>query len=135
MKKLVRIVENNNEEYDSWIMLNIYPQRAINPDNLDRQRNEDIHKKNLHIIERYVNDNSSILCSWGASIGRRAYLIDCLNDIYKLLNKKQNIRYFRISELLKDGHPRHILYANIDNGLIDFDMDDYIITLRTRQAE
>ena len=26
-------------EYDSWIMLNIYPQRATNPNNLDISRN------------------------------------------------------------------------------------------------
>jgi hypothetical protein len=135
IRRLIGIL-GNNEEYDSWIMLNIYPQRAKDPRDLDRQRNEDIHNKNKQIIERYVKDNSGILCSWGASIDDRAYLRNCLIDIYDgILNRKENIRYFHIGELLINGSPGKFLFANANNELLDFDMDDYINRLRVRQAE
>jgi hypothetical protein len=132
IRRLIGIVENN-VEYDSWIMLNIYPQRATDPRNLDRQRNEDIHNKNKQIIERYIKDNSSILCSWGASINDRAYLRNCLIDIYDdILYKKENIRYFHIGELLIDRNPGKFLFANANERLNDFNMDDYIKRLRMR---
>jgi hypothetical protein len=137
IRRLVSIVENN-EDYDSWIMLNIYPQRATDPNNLDRQRNKTIHKKNKNIIKRYVNNNSRILCSWGTLIidNERPYLQECLIEIYNLINKKQNIEYYHIDSLTKDGHPRHILYAR-GNVLNDFTrhMDNYINRIRVRQAE
>jgi hypothetical protein len=126
IRRLIGIV-GNNVDYDSWIMLNIYPQRATDPRDLDRQRNDIIHNKNLEIIERYINDNSRILCSWGALIKKRAYLIDCLIDIYNKLNQAQNIRYFHIGELLIGGHPRHILsHGEIDYELNNFNMNYYI---------
>jgi hypothetical protein len=130
MKKLVRIVKNNKKDYDSWIMLNIYPQRATDPNNLDEDLNETFHKRNLEIIKRYANDNSRILCSWGTLIidNERSYLKKCLIEIYNLLNKKQNINYYHIDKLTKDGHPRHILYANLNGGLNKFDMENYINT-------
>jgi hypothetical protein len=137
IRRLIGIVENNID-YDSWIMLNIYPQRATDPNNLDEELNEDIHKYNLQIIKRYIKDNSRILCSWGTSIDEREYLGNCLIDIYDgILSKKQNVRYFHIGELTRGRrrHPRHILSRErIDYELREFDMDGYINRLRMRQA-
>jgi hypothetical protein len=135
IRRLIGIVENNID-YDSWIMLNIYPQRATDPNNLDRELNTTIHNENKKKIEQYASDNSRILCSWGALINERVYLRNCLIDIYdNILNKKQNIRYFRIGELLRDGHPRHILsHGEIDYELREFDMNGYMNRLRMRQA-
>jgi hypothetical protein len=128
ISRLVEI-KGNNVGYDSWIMLNIYPQRAKDPKDLDRQRNEEIHNKNKQIIEQYVSDNSIILCSWGAYIDDRAYLRNCLIDIYNgILNRKENIRYFHIGELLGEGHPRSISRGRVDYELRDFNMDYYINT-------
>jgi hypothetical protein len=124
INKLKKIAEENG--YDSWIMLNIYPQRATDPDNLDKEYDKIIHEKNLQIIDQYIKDGSKILCSWGVLINKRTYLINCLRDIYKLLNKKKNISFFHIDKLTKDGHPRHILFAETKNGLEVFDLNDYI---------
>jgi hypothetical protein len=137
MKKLVRIVNNSKKNYDSWIMLNIYPQRATDTNDLDEELNTIIHNKNLKIIEKYANNNSKILCSWGTLLidKERLYLQECLIEIYDLLNKKQNIKYYHIDRLTRDGHPKHILFANLGNGLIDFDMKDYINTKIKKQAE
>jgi hypothetical protein len=128
MKRLKKIVEKNKKDYDSWTMLNIYPQRTTDPNNLDIEEkfNKIIHKKNLQIIDQYIKNDSKILCSWGTLINERIYLKNCLKEIYVLLNKKLNIKYFHIDELTKDGHPMHILYAKMDNGLNDFVMDNYI---------
>jgi len=129
IKKLISIVEKNKINYDSWVMLNIYPQRATDPNNLDIEINfnKRIHLKNIKIMNRYIKNDSNILCSWGTLIddNKRPYLKNCLKSIYELLSKK-NIKYFHIDELTKDGHPKHILFARTDNGLNNFEIDKYI---------
>ena len=45
-------------EYDSWIMLNIYPQRATNPNNLDQKINNNYHKENLKYIAKILKNKS-----------------------------------------------------------------------------
>ena len=49
---------SKNLNYDSWIMLNIYPQRAIKPNNLDRKNNKKYHKENLKHIEQILKNNN-----------------------------------------------------------------------------
>jgi hypothetical protein len=36
--------------YDGWIMLNVYPQRATNPNDMDAELNDEYHQRNLHHI-------------------------------------------------------------------------------------
>ncbi|GMO48595.1 MAG: hypothetical protein Pg6C_11170 [Treponemataceae bacterium] len=118
MKRLKRIAYAN--KYDSWLMLNLYPQRATDSKNLNTVLNAAIHKENLRCIEKYIQDDSDILCSWGNSIGRRAYLRCCLIDIYEILRQKKNLRWYFINALTKDGNPRHISRQNIPIGLNQF---------------
>jgi len=123
MRILRNIAEIN--DYDSWVMLNIYPQRTTDPDGLDRELNISIHKKNLEIIERYIHDNSEILCSWGNLIKKRKYLKFCLCDIYNVINKKKNIKWLH-NGLNKNGSPGHISRKEIVKGLKNFEIDKYI---------
>lgn len=128
MKRLKSIACAN--KYDSWLMLNLYPQRATNPKNLNIVLNAAIHKENLRCIEKYIRDNSDILCGWGNSIGRRAYLRCCLIDIYEILRQKKNLRWYCINDLTKDGNPRQISRQNIPTGLNQFTgIEKYIGTM------
>jgi len=123
IKKLEKIAELNG--YDSWLMLNIYPQIATDPNDLDCNINNDYHEKNLQIIKKYINKNSNILCGWGNLITKRKYLKNCLKDIYEILNKYNN-NYLKINDFTVKGNPRHISRQCIDNGLNKFDLDKYI---------
>jgi len=123
MKKAKGFACKNN--FDSWIMLNIYPQRAINPDSLDNKKDEKNHKDNLEIIKKIINKKATIVTTWGDLINEREYLILCLKDIIKIL-KNKNIKWFCIGKLSNIGNPRHILRLGYEEKLIKFDIENYI---------
>lgn len=54
MKSVDRIAKSNG--FDSWIMLNIYPQRATSPNDMDVDVNEDICNDNLRYIEEILSE-------------------------------------------------------------------------------
>ena len=95
--------------FNNVVMLNIYPQRATDPDNLDNKINTKEHKKNLQIIMSVIKNGSTVWAAWGNLIDKRAYLIDCLNEIQCKL-KAKNICWVKMDKLTKKGNPRHPLY-------------------------
>ena len=131
----IRFVESN---FDSWIMLNIYPQIASKPQNLvpESKFDQRIHEKNIEsiisIIDKYSNKTIRIVAAWGDSIEERRYLFSCLYKIViEIKNKIKQIEWYRIGELTKKGNPRHPSYylktgeTNIKDKLIKFDIDEY----------
>lgn len=112
--------------YDSWLMLNVYPQRATNPDDLDIQMNSEYHKENLRQIETIFSQGSyDIWSAWGNCIEKRAYLKSCFKDIYAI-SQRYNCRWFARGTLTKKGHPRHPLYNKKDSLLEPFDIKGYL---------
>jgi hypothetical protein len=99
----------NKFGFDSFVMLNLYPQRATDPINLDKQLNLKEHRENLNIIADIVEDNSTVWAAWGDLIQYKRYLGWCLNQIRYILSIK-NPRWVRMGELTKNGNPRHPLY-------------------------
>lgn len=109
IKKIQKIAGNNG--YDSFIMFNLYPQRATNPDDLHRTIDRELSEKNINIIKNFINYKKyTIWLAWGSLIYKRAYLIDIVQE---LINSKEliNCEFVCIGEVLKDGHPRHPLYV------------------------
>jgi hypothetical protein len=117
---------SKSNHFESWIMLNIYPQRATNPDNLDVVINEKIHKENLKHIENIFKESKPyIWAAWGTIINRREYLFNCLKDIYKL-SDNYSCKWNTIGRVSKKGHPHHPLYLNCNERLKEFDILSYI---------
>lgn len=112
--------------YDSWLMLNVYPQRATNPKNIDMVLNNEFHNENMKQISSVLKSGKhDIWAAWGASIIKRKYLFLCLNDIYHLTNK-YSINWYSLGEKTKAGHPHHPLYLKKTCKLDKFDIDTYI---------
>ena len=112
--------------YDSWLMLNVYPQRATNPNKLSHEIDLDYHKENLKQIESVLsNSKCDIWAAWGTIINKRKYLFPCLNDIVTI-TKKYSIDWYTIGKISKYGHPHHPLYLNKSLKLDVFDIDQYI---------
>lgn len=111
--------------YDSWIMINIYPQRATDPNDLHKQMNRRIHKENLkNIRELFKNNSYDIWAAWGTLINKRSYLHHCLKDIVKLIG--QDNRWITIGKKSKNGHPHHPLYLKNNLPVDDFDIYSYL---------
>ena len=112
--------------YDSWIMLNLYPQRSTNPNNLDQKNNIDYHKENLKQITKILkNKNCDLWAAWGTLIEKREYLFDCLVDIYNI-SKLGSVKWYTIGKKSKKGHPHHPLYLNRNLKIEIFDIENYL---------
>ncbi|HBF2789612.1 TPA: DUF1643 domain-containing protein [Clostridioides difficile] len=133
LKKIHKIALFN--DYDSWIMFNVYPKRDTKFDNLPDVHNDEIHIKNIEKIKNCFDNVStnneseiSVWLAFGNHIYERGYLASCLKDIYNAI-KDYNISWFT-SGLNKSGSPKHPLYQKDNTILEEFKMDEYILTLK-----
>ena len=112
--------------YDSWIMLNVYPQRSTDPNNLHELRDFTIDRDNMNAIRMILEEyKPTIWAAWGRIIHKRPYL---MNSLYEIIgaSKANGCRWVNAGPLLKDGHPHHPLYLKSTEQLRDFDADAYV---------
>ena len=120
--------------YDGWLMFNLYPQRATNPDNMHKHFQKKIHDKNVGAISSIVRglpSGADIWCAWGTLIEKRPYLYRCLKDISTIL-EESDCQYFTRGNISKAGHPHHPLYLRKDSKMDAFDLDKYLLGLTPR---
>ena len=125
LKSVERIALGNG--FDSFIMFNVYAQRATDPDAMERQCNYALHKENLEAF-RYVlsiSDSPSIWAAWGTIIEKRDYLPVCLKDMLET-GKQYGAKWYCAGAVSKKGHPHHPLYLRKDEKLKPFDITGYI---------
>lgn len=117
INKVIKIARFNG--YNNWIMLNIYPQRATNPDDLHKIADETIIKRNLEIISQTLEtfNQSDILFAYGNLISKRSYLRHCLGQISELI--KSQSKTIKVIKLTKEGNPVHPLYQKNDSILLN----------------
>ena len=128
---LVRVQKYAKQNYfDSWIMLNIYPQRATIPNDIHFEVDNDLHKQNIeHIMQILKRKHLTLWAAWGGAISTRAYFMKCLTDIAKIAEKNE-CNWVSVGETC-DGHPYHPLtrkkgFKLYSTPLIAFDMRKYI---------
>lgn len=112
MRKVMGFAERNG--FDSFIMLNLYPQRTPHPTELHLTRNEALHHRNLEEIMSALNGFNflSVLLAFGDNINCRSYLRDCLKDIVNVLSPL-NPQWLHTGTLTKNGNPRHPLSRHL----------------------
>lgn len=125
LKSVERLSLNNG--FDSWIMLNIYPQRATDPNNIHKDFDILIHESNLTIINKLLSElqNATIWAAWGTLIEKRPFLIKCLQDIHKLTTS-HNCSWVTIGNQSTKGHPHHPLYLSSTTRPEPFKIDEYV---------
>lgn len=121
--KVIGFAEQNG--YDSFVMLNLYAQRATDPKNLDGTLDSKLHSENLaHILKALEKHSSvSILAAWSEKVSVRPYFKTCISDIYAKA-KSVNANWLQIG-LTKSGHPRHPSRAPYGK-LEKFDVEAYL---------
>ena len=125
LKSVERIALANG--YDSFLMFNVYAQRATRPDDMEKNLNPLLHAENRKAF-RYLLSLSpapAVWAAWGNIIEKRDYLTDCMRD-FAADGKAVGARWFTAGPLLKSGHPHHPLYLRKDTALLDFDIDAYL---------
>ncbi len=128
LKSVERIALGNG--FDSFIMFNVYAQRATNPDAMEHFCNPILHLENLEAF-RYVlglAENPTVWAAWGAIIEKRKYLPDCVRDMVAA-GEELGARWVCAGAISKKGHPHHPLYLRKDEKIRPFDVSAYLDTL------
>jgi len=125
LKSVERIAHGNG--FDSFIMFNVYAQRATDPDAMEKTCNAMLHRENLEAF-RYVLSISSkpaVWAAWGTIIEKRAYLPHCLRDMLEV-GQLYGAQWYCAGAVSKKGHPHHPLYLRKDEKIKPFDVMQYL---------
>ena len=128
LQSVQRIALNNG--YDSFLMFNVYAQRATSPKDMDRLCHAELHRENLNAF-RYalsLSEHPAVWAAWGSIIDMRDYLPVCLRGMIEA-SLACGASWYRCGPVSKKGHPHHPLYLKKDEPLVDFDIRAYLAQL------
>ena len=128
LKSVERIALGNG--FDSFIMFNVYAQRATDPDAMEQCCNVMLHRENLeafrHVLS--ISDRPAVWAAWGTIIEKRRYLPLCLRDMVEA-GEAYGAAWYCAGAVSKKGHPHHPLYLRKDEKLKPFDVSAYLAAL------
>ena len=111
LKSVERVALHNG--YDSFIMFNVYAQRATNPDDMEPACNPALHRENMEAFDYVLSLDKAgapaVWAAWGNIIEKRDYLTACMRD-FAADGVADGARWFTAGPLLKSGQPHHPLY-------------------------
>ena len=128
LKSVERIAQGNG--FDSFIMFNVYAQRATDPDTMEKACNLQLHRENLEAF-RYVlsiSEKPAVWAAWGTIIEKRDYLPTCVQDMVAV-GREYGAAWYCAGAISKKGHPHHPLYLRNDEQIRPFDVDTYLQSL------
>ncbi len=119
--------------YDSFIMFNVYAQRATRPGDMDCEFNECLHNENMqafrYILSSYGEGKTpAVWAAWGTRIEERKYLNPCVKEMVEIGNE-YGAQWFTVGKRSKKGHPHHPLYLKNNSPTEMFDVSEYILNL------
>lgn len=131
LKSVERIALRNG--YDSFIMFNVYPQRATDPNAMDQTFNRALHAENMaafrYVLSLYdAAHRPAVWAAWGTLIEKRPYLSEALRDMIAA-GEEYGAEWLTFGKCSKAGHPHHPLYLRMDSAPEPFDVQAYCETL------
>ena len=128
LKSVERIALGNG--FDSFLMFNVYAQRATDPNAMEKSCNLQLHRENMEAF-RYVlsiSRSPAVWAAWGTIIEKRDYLPDCLRDMLQI-GEALGAKWYCAGAVSRKGHPHHPLYLRKDEKLKPFDVKAYLAAL------
>ena len=121
--------------YDSFLMFNVYAQRATSPDDMERTCNPELHRENMRAFAYALslNPRPVVWAAWGTIIEKRPYLWTCLEDMIAL-GREYGAQWVTCGRRSKAGHPHHPLYLRADSVTEPFDPEAYVLAQQARAA-
>ena len=123
LKSVERLANANG--FDSWIMFNVYPQRATNPNDMDKTPDRTLCDENLRWLQAVLAQTEPTMwAAWGTLIEKRDYLWDCLQEMIAI-GQAHDARWVKCGRVSAAGHPHHPLYLRADSRIEDFPVEEY----------
>lgn len=131
LKSVERVAHYNG--FDSFIMFNVYAQRATRPEDMDRERSQVLHRENMeafrYVLQAAAPRHPAVWAAWGSVIERRPYLPRCVEDMIAI-GVEYGAVWYTAGRRSKAGHPHHPLYLRKDSVLEPFeDIREYCAKL------
>ena len=125
LKSVQRIAQGNG--FDSFLMFNVYAQRATRPDDMEKVCNLRLHEENMKAWRYLLSmaERPAVWAAWGAIIEKRKYLPACVADMLAI-SREFEAEWFCAGAISKKGHPHHPLYLRKDEKLKPFDTEAYL---------
>ena len=127
LKSVERVALHNG--YDSFIMFNVYAQRATDPDDMELTYNPELHRENMRAFDYALSLDRAgapaVWAAWGTIIEKRDYLPDCVRDMIHIGAARHAV-WYSAGKRSKKGHPHHPLYLRKDSPLEPFDVEAYL---------
>lgn len=114
--------------YDSFLMYNVYAQRATRPDDMEKTPNAWLMSENRKAFDYLLSlcgDRPAVWAAWGSIIEKRDYLPACVAALLEL-GARRGAVWYHAGALSKAGHPHHPLYLRGDTPLEPFDAAAYL---------
>ena len=132
LKSVQRIALANG--HDSFLMFNVYAQRATDPDHMEEACNADLHTQNMIAFEYVLSHcgqgvRPAVWAAWGTIIEKRPYLADCLRDMIAL-GQQYGAEWWSVGKISVKGHPHHPLYLPKNAQKERFDILTYTKVLQ-----
>lgn len=126
--KRVQEYAKRSGDYGAWYMLNVYPQRATSPKDMDTDNNYDLelHFNNIKAIKNLLSDigEADIWCAWGAIIkdNKRTFLTDLLygnkdKGLKGIMSLFSGNHHFKAYGATTKGYPKHPLLLGRNDKL------------------
>lgn len=132
LKSVARIAAGSG--FDSWIMFNVYAQRATRPDDMDRDLNGELHRENMRAFAYILSHaaasghSPAVWAAWGTILEKRPYLPDCVREMVRI-GQDYGARWLCAGKCSAKGHPHHPLYLRKDEKTRAFDIEGYLDSL------
>lgn len=127
LKSVERVALSNG--YDSFLMFNVYAQRATDPDDMELACNQALHLQNMKAFDYALSldrgGQPAVWAAWGTIIEKRDYLPQCVRDMIAI-GQARGARWYSAGKRSKKGHPHHPLYLRKDSPLEAFDVVEYL---------
>ena len=126
LKSVERIALGNG--YDSFTMFNVYPQRATDPNDMDKVPDRALCDENLRWLQAVLAQTEPTMwAAWGTLIEKRDYLPGLMREMVAL-TRERDIPWVTFGKRSKKGHPHHPLYLRKDSTPEPFDVENYLDT-------
>lgn len=121
LKSVERLAAANG--FDSWIMFNVYPQRATDPNDMDKTPDRALCDENLRWLQAVLAQTEPTMwAAWGTLIEKRDYLPGLMREMVAL-TRERKIPWVTFGKRSKKGHPHHPLYLRKDSTPEPFDVE------------